>query len=167
MLPKIIDYEDGRVKVTVEAYTIPQLKALIDKYDMDVEPYLAYVHLMCYPTSPYRNLPREEKKEEVVYNIQDTIGDFDPEEELLGPALEKMEEYCSTPLSLTVDELEQELHRLRMYMRTNPITDENLRARTAYMKDIDNVASAYAKVKEQADKELEIKMRGKSQLGDY
>jgi hypothetical protein len=167
MLPKIIDYEDARVKVTVEAYTIPEIKALIDKYDMGVEPYLAYVYLMTYPTSPYRNLETEEKKEEIVYNVNDTLGDFDPEEELLGPALEKMEHLCSTPLSLTVDELEQELHRIRKYLKSTAISDDNLRTRMTYMEKIDKVASAYGKVKEQSDKELEVRMRGKSELGDY
>lgn len=74
MIPKILEYEDGRIKVTPQAFAIPEIKAILDKYDMKAEPYLMYVYNMSAPDSPYRNIPDEEKVESIVYDVQSTCG---------------------------------------------------------------------------------------------
>ena len=76
MLPRILEYEDGRVKVTPEAYTIPEIKRILDKHDDMAEPYLAYVSALSYPDSPYKNIPKEERAEAALFDIKDTMGDF-------------------------------------------------------------------------------------------
>ena len=122
MTPKILDYEQGRITVTAEAYMIPELKALIDKYETQVEPYLGYVHLMTWMYSPYRNADINEKEEQVIYDVINTIGDFDIDEPLLKPALAKLTELNTTALTLFFLEVEQELHRMRIYLKNTPIS---------------------------------------------
>lgn len=73
MIPKILEYEDGRVKVTAEAFGIPEIKDILDKYDLKAEPYLMYVYYMSAPDSPFVNIPAEEKVETAVYDVQTTL----------------------------------------------------------------------------------------------
>jgi hypothetical protein len=167
MQAKILEYEDGRILVTAEAYAIPELNAIIKKYENDAEPYLMYVHLMTWPSSPYINLPDEEKKDSVIFDIVNTLGDFDIEDELLQPAIDKCNTLFETEIIGLAKDLKQEIHKIRAHIRNSNITDDNMKLRADFLKDIEKVVRSYTVVKEQAEKELEIKMRGKSQLGDY
>jgi hypothetical protein len=170
MIPHILEYEDGRVKVTVEAYIIPELKAIIDKYDIDAEPYLAYVHLMSAIDSPYINYEREERNETVIYDIINSLGDFDTEDELLQPAVERLEAMYKTPVRAFFEELQQELHRFRIYLRNTPIIDGrdgNLPERQRFMEKVGTTLSNYKKAEQQADEELKMNTRGDQEVGEY
>jgi|SRR5688500_1873695 len=167
MIPKILEYEDGLLKVTAEAYCIPELKEILDKHGDKADPYLAYVHLRTYPTSAYKNMLDSEAHEQATFDVINTVGDFDPEDELLEPAIVRLNSMFHSALGLTVLQMEQELHKLRIFLKFSDWTEDNMRERTAVMQNIDKISTAYGKVKEQADKELEIKMRGKSQSGEY
>src|SRR6478609_1290625 len=105
MLPRILEYEDGRVLVTLEAYSIPEVKVFLDKYDMQAEPYLAYIHLMSSPISPYANTPMEERQETISYDVIQTYGDFDIDDDLIEPAIAKLKSLYQTPMILLAEEL--------------------------------------------------------------
>lgn len=167
MIPKILEYEDERIKITAEAYSIPEVKAIIDRYELGAEPYLAYVHLMTVPNSPYKNLPEEERKEQIIFDVNDSHGNFDPDDDLLETAVNKCKSLYESPAIQMANELEEELHRFRKLLRDTPLTGDNFKDRKDYMKDVDKILTTYSKVKKQADEELDIKMKGKSQLGEY
>jgi hypothetical protein len=170
MTPRILEYEDGRIKVTAEAYMIPELKALIDKYDMDAEPYLAYAHLMSAVDSPYINYEYEERNETVIYDIINTIGDFDTDEPLLIPAVEKLQKMFSSAVRDFFDELKEELHRLRRYLKENPIQDGkegNLTERIRIIEKVGIILANYKKAEAQADDELKMATRGDQETGMY
>ena len=170
MIPRILEYEDNRVKVTAEAYGIPEIKAILDKHDMKAEPYLAYVCAFVYPDSPYVNIPDAEKQESIAYDIQVTYGDFDMDDELLVSAIDRLKALMTTKTVALADELGNEIDRLRLYMKNSPIMDGeggNLKDRISLMKDISKIATEYQKVREMADKELKVAVKGDHELGGY
>lgn len=169
MTPRILEYEDGRVKVTAEAFAIPEIKALLDKYDMKADPYLTYVHAMSAINSPYVNIPDEEKVDAVVYDVQTTMGEFDWEDPMLDDAIKKLRSLYQSSMVALALELEQELHRMRKLIRDTPLTlgeGGNFKDRKDLMKDIDKIATSYARVKEMAEKELGG-TKGDHEVDDY
>lgn len=171
ILPKILDYEEGMILITPEAMMIPEIRSIIDKYgEKECIPYLGYVHLMTWLLSPYRSYETRERKENVIYDVINTMGDFDIDEPLLEPALKKLEEMNTTPLTLFFMEVEQELHRMRNYLKDNPITggkEGDLSERFRILKEAGAITNSYNKAKLSAEEELQIKGRGKSKIGDY
>ena len=96
MIPRILEYEDGHIIVTENAYTISEIKALIDKYK-NPRPYLTYVHLMTAPDSPYINEDMDTKSDSIVYELTQTLGEFDVTDPLVDAAVEKFNNlYTST-----------------------------------------------------------------------
>ncbi len=166
MIPKILEYDNQRIKITPQAYSIPELKVIIDKYT-DPEPYLMFVHSMSAIDSPYINIPDEEKEDAVVYDIQATLGDFEWEDPLLAKAITRIRSLYATPMVLMSLELEQELHRFRILLKTTPLTMENFKDRSELLKNIDKISTSYNKVKEQAEKELQVATKGDHELGSY
>lgn len=167
MIPRILEYEDGRVKVTAEAYALPEIKALLDKYDMKAEPYLSYVYSMSSPTSTYMNVPEAERPEAVIYDVQATLGEFDYNDPLVENAIERLKSLNSSSMMLLAQELGQELHRLRIYLRDTPLSEDNLPMRQAILKDIDKYATAYMKIRDEANKEVSMSTKGDHEVGDY
>ncbi len=170
MIPKILEYEDGLIKVTAEAYLIPELKKILDKYDMSAEPYLAYVHLMTAPDSPYINLPETEKHETIVYDTITTVGDFDIEEPLLTDAVNKLKGLYTSTLVRHYEGLKILMDKFTQYMIDNEITegkDGNMSELMRILKDAGINMRSFKDIEKQVDEELKTKMRGKSVLGDY
>lgn len=167
MTPRILEHEDGRVKVTAEAFAIPEIKALLDKYNLQAEPYLSYVHAMSAPDSPYSNIPIDEKVEAVTYDIQATLGEFNWEDPMVDDAIAKLRSLYASPNVLLAEELAEELTRFRKYLKNNPLTEANIEYRQSILKDIDKYATNYNKVREMADKELRVATKGDHELGGY
>lgn len=167
MSPKILEYEDKRVKVTAQAYAIPEIKAILDKYDLNAEPYLHYIHGMTAPDSPYINIPEEDRSEGIIYDIQHTYGDFQYEDPIVRDAIDRMKSMYTSSMMLLALELSEEIHRLRKYLRDTPLCEENLPMRQSVLKDIDKYATTFLKVKDQAEKELKANTKGDHEIGDY
>ncbi len=171
MIPRILEYEQGRIKITAEAYCIPEIKALIDKYDMDAEPYLAYVNAVASPTSPYLNVPEDEREESIIYDVQQTLSEFDYNDPLVKNAIDKLKSLYSTTITLMADELGEEMHRMRKKLRDTAIImggqDDNFKSRMALMERIDKIATSYSKIRKQADEEIKAATKGDHEVGDY
>ena len=170
MSPRILDYEEGRIKVTAEAYCIPELKALIDKYDMKAEPYLLYVHYMTAVDSPYINVPIDEKKETVVYDVIQSLGDFDIDDPLLEDAMVKLKSLYTSTL-VRKYEAGKILHdKFTKYMKDKEITEGKDGNMTELMRILERLGPemrSFKDLEKQVEEELKTKMRGKSTLGDY
>lgn len=168
MIPKILEYEEGRVKVTAEAYIIPEIKAILDKYDMKAEPYLSYVYCMSALDSPYVNIPEEERQEAIVYDIQATLGEFDWLDPVCSNAIARLKSMYTGPMTAMALEAREDLNRLRVWLRNTPYGDEeNVKTRISLLKDIDKVATAYTKLLEEAKKEQVANTKGDHEVGDY
>ncbi len=167
MIPKILELEEGRIKITENAFMMPELKAIIDKYDMAAEPYLAYVHFMTHPESSYNNLEDEEKKETIIYDVIQTVGDFDIYEPLLKKAITKMEVLYTTRKRRYYNNLCTLMDKVNDYVQTAVVTDENLSDITKAFKEAGLTMKSFAEAEKQIDEELKTKMKGKNVLGEY
>jgi len=170
MIPRILEYEDGRVKVTAYAYSIPEVKALIDKYDMAAEPYLAYIHGISAPDSPYSNIPDAEKKEAVIYDVQETLGEFDYEDPLLEIAIEKFNKLYTSTTKLYYDALKVSIERMAAYIKSAEIEsgkDGNLSELHRMHKEGAATIRNFKDIEKQVDEELKIKMKGNNEMGEY
>jgi len=167
MIPKILEFEDNRVKVTAAAFAIPEIKAILDKYELNADAYLTYVYSMCAPDSPYVNIPLEEKQDAIVYDIQATLGEFDYDDPILQDAIDNLILKYEPPIVSLAIEMGQELLRFRNLLRKEDIDKENFRDRAALAKDIDKIATAYQKVKIQADEILKVATKGDHEVGGY
>lgn len=167
MIPRILEYDDRNVKITAEAYAIPELKKIIDKFK-EPEPYLSFVHSMSAPDSPYINIPEEDREDAVIYDIQATLGDFDFEDELLKPAIEKLLSLYKTEVIHQAEQALQELQKIRKWLKDTPIKDEeSLKMRMGYLKELEKTVLSYQKVRKIADEELKIATKGDHELGGY
>lgn len=166
MIPDIIEIIDGRIKVSANAWLIPETRAILDKHEPNSEPYLTYVHAYSHPQSAYLNLPPGEKDEIIQYDLIISFGNFDTADELLQPAIEKLKTLYMTPLRRYVDELEMELDRQTVYLRDTPISDD-LKIRNDILKSGGALIKSYKQMQKEADEELQQKLRGAAKGGLY
>lgn len=169
MIPRILEYVDGRIVVTAEAFGIPEIKRILDKYDMQAEPYLAYIHSMAAPDSPYVNIPIEndERSDSIIYDVKATHGDFDITEPLLNNAIDRLKGLYMTPNMALAIELGEELHRFRNWLANHPLTEDNIPMRQSILKDIDKYSLNYTKIKQNAEKEIQVATKGDHEIGQY
>jgi len=168
MIPRILEYEDGRIKITPEAYILPETNALIKKFgDIEVEPYFAYVYMLCYPDTPYRFLQGSEKEEQAMFDVKETVGDFDENDPLIGPAMERIKSLWTSAQTLAADEMEEELHRWRIYFRDTPLGGEEMKNRLVMVDKFEKAAQTAANLRKLADDEIGTKMKGANELGEY
>lgn len=170
MTPRILEFEDKRVKVTAAAFAIPEIKALLDKYGNNAEPYLTFVHAMAATDSPYINIPEEERLDAAVYEIQATLGDFDYGDPLVDEAIENLKKKYHPPMFSLAVEMGEELHRFRKKLQSEELTmgaNGNFKDRFTLMKDISKIALEYQKVKKMADDEIQAATKGGHALGEY
>lgn len=168
MLPRILEYDKdtNTVTVTAEAYGIPEINAILQKYK-EPERYLSYVCSMSHPDSPYMNLPETERKDTVIYDIQQTYGDFDFEDPLLDKAINKKKSPYMSKMGRFSEELGGELDRFTALLREKPLTFENAPMRQDILKNADKYSAAYQKAKRQADEELGSGVKGDHEIGMY
>ena len=171
MNPRILEYIDGNLIILAETFLVPELKVFIDTYGEDAaKPYLAYVYLMTALDSPYRNLEEEDREETAIYDVVNTVGDFDIDDPNIGKAIEKLNKLFTTPLMLFFEEIENELHRMRRYLKDNEITggkEGDLSERFRILKEAGAIAGSYKKAQTAALEEIKAKARGKAKIGDY
>lgn len=167
MIPRILEYEEGRIKVTAEAYGIPEISRIIKKYDYEnCEAYLTYVAYLSYPDSPYINLPEEERTESALFDVKETFGEFDENDDLIQPAIEKIQSLYRSAAVLAADEMEQELHRWRIYLRDTPMGGD-MKDRITIVDKFEKTALSAANLRKIADDEIGGKMKGNNELGEY
>lgn len=171
MSPKILEYADGNIIILAETLMMPELKALIDKYGEEgAKPYLAYCYLVTSLESPYINMEDDEKQETALFDVVSTFGDFDLDDELIDPAIEKLNKLYNTEITLFFQELKNELYRMRMYLKNTEISggkDGDLSERFRILKEAGAIVNSYNKTKTAAMEELKAKARGKGKIGDY
>lgn len=176
MTPKILEYTDGRIVITPEAFMIKELNDIINKHGDGTssgggaEPYLAYVHLMTWPESPYINLPEEEISDTVQFDITQTIGDFDIEDELIQPAVERLARQWQTKAKRYYDSLSSMLDKQATWLKSVEIEhgrEGNLSDINRMIEKAGVTLKSFKQVEKEVDEELKTKMRGKSTLGEY
>lgn len=171
MIPKILEYIDGQIEVTPEAFMIKELNDIINKHDKNAAPYLAYVHLMTWPESPYIYLPLEEISDTVTFDVIQSVGDFDVDDELIQPAIDRLNRQFESKAKRYYESLGIALDKLALHLREVEVNsggkDSNLSEINRMIRDAGSTFKSYKEVEKQVDEEMKVKMRGKSSMGDY
>lgn len=168
--PTILQVENGRILVHPNAYVIPEIKAILDKYPEEgkAEPYLAYCQYMTALDSPYANLPDEEKSDTIVFDINQTIGAFDPFEPLMKPAITKLESLYETELMRYFKSLKISINKMGDYLKNEEITagrDGNLSEIIRILKESGSTLKSFKDIEKQVEEETQL--RGGREMGDY
>lgn len=135
MLAKIFDVINGQVVINHNCLSIPELKAVHDKYQ-DPIPAFNYLHFMFDPESPYANIEEQEKEETL---LRDFPGEYTLEDEEMINAVKKMEELLVTPTYRYYLDNKTLLEKLGKFARETPITtgrDGNLSALSMQVKSV-------------------------------
>jgi hypothetical protein len=157
--------EDGRLTISPNAHMIEETKDIIDKYDLDAEAPLAYCHLMSSLDSPLRNLPYEEKKETAIIEVNTNIGSFDEDDPLLDRCIKKLTSLYSTPIYRLYEMGEEEIHNMIYYLKTTPMSSEDLSQRKSILQDLGKLSSSLASAKRTANEEMNQNTRGDQETG--
>ena len=75
-----------------------------------------------------------------------------------------------SPQTLLADEMEEELHRWRKYLKDTPLIgriDGNMKDRLAFIDKVEKISAAAANIRKIADDEISPKMKGGNELGEY
>ncbi len=168
MIPRILEYEDGVIKVTPEAYMIPEIQAIIHKYkDSNCEAYLGYVYMLSYPDTPYKYMPISERKEAALFDVKQTMGAFDEDDELLEPAIERLTALWKSHATQAADEMEEEVLRWIKYLQETPTGGEEMKNRFNITDKFEKLSLSAANLRKLADEEIRTKMKGSNELGEY
>ena len=170
MIPSLLEYEEGIVKITANAFSIPEVNAIIKKFPKNSESYLQYLYCKTSPDSPYVNIPEDERDEIILFDIQETLGDFNSEEPLLVPALEKLELLYTSTAKRYRDSLKVSIDKMSLYLRDQPIVagkDGNLSEIIRIHKEGAATIRNFKDIEKQVDEEIAIKMKGDQEMGMY
>ena len=165
----IFEIEEGKLKINDNCLLIPELKAIIDVYD-DCIPALAYCHYMTSPNSPYNNLPDGEKQGFISIDVG---GDFGFDDEVILNSLTKLRKLYETPIQQLYDGSKNSLQVIGTYLNqltTSALTtgkDGNLDTIFRMQKEIGRMAENFMKVEKLWTEQIQQKLRGNAELGEY
>jgi len=151
---KIFEIDAGGIKPHENCYIVPELKAVIDEYE-DPIPALSFLYGMKDPSSPYINVP-EEEKEEAIWN--DYPGDYTSEDDVIINALAKLDKLYETPVIRFFKNCKISLDKLGTYLATTAITDGrdgNLAAYSVAQTRMGKTMEDFQKIEKQVEKETE------------
>jgi hypothetical protein len=171
MIPKIFEYnpDAGRVELTDACYLLPELKAIIDKYE-DPIPYLTMAYYMAAPDSPYVNLTEQEKEDSIIADMTENFGVFEFESPLIKQAIRKLESLYETVTIRHYKSLMILIDKFSDYIRTNEIMegkDGNMPELQRIWKEAGSNIRSYKDLEKQVEEELRAKTRGGHEIGDY
>lgn len=135
MVAKIFDIVNEKVVINHACLSIPELKAVYDKYK-DPIPAFNFLYFMFDPESPYANI-QEQEKEDII--LHDFPGDYTLEDEEMIAAIEKLNMLYMTPTRRYYLDNKILLEKLGKFARETQITtgrDGNLSALAMQVKSV-------------------------------
>lgn len=166
---RIFDYIDGKLILNDIVERIPWLRAVKENYPDDPIPAFSYIDFMTAPDSAYTNLA--EKRIERI--LEDVGGDFDTEDPVIEEAISKLMDHYETPLTQLYDGSKNTAQVMGKYLKgltENSIEygkDGNLDSIFRMLKEIGKVAESYLKVEKLWTEQVQQKLRGNAELGEY
>lgn len=162
MIPEIFDIQNGQVVINHNCLSIPELKAVHDRYENSI-PAFNFLHYLYSPKGPYCNTP-EDDKEEVL--LTDFPGEYTLEDEEMIKAMEKLETFIMTTSYRYYLDNKYLLEKLGKFARTTTITsgrDGNLTALNAQARSTGKTLTEFKIMEKEISKELDemkVKVRG-------
>lgn len=166
-LVKIFEVEDNVVKVSEACLLIPELRAIVEKYDNPIPP-LTYLRLLVAPDSPYANLDEEERQQ---LASEDAGGDFSLEDEEIDAAIVKLKKIMYTRTQRLHAAAGNNLDKISKYLDEAEIDgsgrDGNLGELYRIQINLPKLMENYNKLTKMAAEEQSAKLRGSAQAGMY
>lgn len=167
---KIFDIVDGKVVINENVLLIPQLKALVDKYEDPIAA-LSYCHFLTHPESPYHNL-EDEKKKDILST--DMGGDFGLDDEEIELAILKLEELYETPIKGYYEGQKNAMYVMGKVLKnlteasiTMGGKDSNMEGIFRMQKEAGKVMESFLKLEKLWKEETQVKLRGNAERGEY
>lgn len=154
MIPEIFDILSGQVVINHNCLSIPELKAVHDKYK-DPIPAFNFLHYLYSQKGPYCNTP-EDDKEEVL--LTDFPGEYTLEDEEMIKAMEKLESFIMTTSYRYYLDNKYLLEKLGKFARTTAITsgrDGNLTALNAQARSTGKTLMEFKVMEKEIQKEID------------
>jgi hypothetical protein len=155
---KLIDYEDGKVSLTIHCHNLQFLKVLLDKYQDNALKVISYVFYMSYPRheNPYFNIAASEKAELVALDLG---IDFSLDDADINTAIEKCSKMYATPISRMYHSLSNALDKISNYFDEAEISDGkdgNLTQIINAAKNYGSIRDSFKKIKADFDEENKV-----------
>lgn len=155
---KLIDYEEGKITLTIHCHNLQFLKVLVDKYQDNALKVISYVFYMSYPRheNPYCNVPASEKSELVAMDLG---IDFSLDDKDIDTAVEKCAKMYSTPISRMYHSLSNALDKISNYFDDAEISDGkdgNLTQIINAAKNYGSIRDSFKKIKSDFDEENKV-----------
>jgi hypothetical protein len=153
MITKIFDIVNGHVVINHNCLSIPELKAIHDKYE-DPVPAFNFLHFKFDPESPYGNMELEEVEDIL---LKDFPGEYTLEDPEMLAAIEKLEEMYVTPTYRYYQDNKILLEKLGKFARTAEITtgrDGNLSALGQQIKSVGKTIQEFKQLEKVVMQEL-------------
>lgn len=154
MIPEIFDIENGQVVINHNCLSIPELKAVNEKYKNPI-PAFNFLHFLNSPKGPYCNVP-EEDKEEVL--LGDFPGEYTLEDDEMIKAINRLSSFLDTPTYRYYLDNKFLLEKLGKFARNATITsgrDGNLTALNAQIKSVGKTIMEFKILEKTVLQELE------------
>jgi hypothetical protein len=154
MIPELFDIENNHVVINHNCLSIPELKAIVDKYK-DPIPALNFLHFRFDPRGPYCNVP-EEDKEEII--LQDFPGEYTLEDEVMIAAMEKLASLVMSPTYRYYLDNKFLLEKLGKFAREQPITagrDGNFTGMQSQIKGVGKTTQEFKQLEKIVQQELD------------
>ena len=151
---KLFDIVNGTVVINHNCLSIPELKAVHDEYQ-DPKPAFNFLHYKYDIESPYANIP-EADKDDVLLN--DFVGDYTLEDDVMIKAIEKLEELYITPTYRYYLDNKILMEKLGTFARTAPVTsgrDGNVGALQSQLKAVGKTILEFKQLEKVVLQELE------------
>lgn len=154
MIPDLFDIEDNHVVLNHTCLSIPELKAIVDKYE-DPIPAFNFLHFLFAPKGAYCNVP-EEDKESIL--LDDFPGEYTLEDEVMIAAIEKLSSLLVSPTYRFYLDNKILLEKLGKFAREQPITagrDGNFAGMQSLIKAVGKTTQEFKQLEKIVQQELD------------
>ena len=162
-LIEIFKMDGDKVLPSIDCYTEPYLKRVMDKYK-DPIPALCYLHYMSYPYSQYNNLPDSEKEKSILSTYP---GEYSPNDVEIIEALRILTERYESPITNFFKSQKHTMELLTKFhlnLNVNMLdADEksgNYNPVKKTLLDSSKLAQAYLDLEKKYKEEIKTRLRG-------
>lgn len=154
----VLTLEGGVVKLTVECYTIPELKRIVEKYE-DPIPVFSFLRYSTHPLSAYLNLDEDIQEEEI---YKDYPGEYKPTDLEVSLAKEKLKKLYIDTTEKYFRSVKGAVEKLANYLDEVIISDSKDFGNIAHVqKAIDNAGKTIESFKKLEAKRDEDKKKAR------
>lgn len=155
---KIFDIKDKQVVINPEILLIPELKAVVDKYEDSIKA-LSFLYFLLSPDSAYINIPEDERE---AFLKREYYGTYSTQDTEMIQAREKLELLWLSPTIRYFKQVKKALEKLGSYLENTEISegrDGNLAQFRQAIKDAGQLIQQFKQLEKAVEEEI-LKMKG-------